>query len=147
MSPRIRKILATNEHWPPRIIMIPQHSIAPVHLVATDKYVYMYQGLQFHAKKQRNCKNASIFILTCCHLPDGLWFKMLITDMDHSWLDWFTQWLGTQNLGDVGQYLSFAQKQRFQTILNGFYLFYFTRLVFSYICTNIILVFLRSILT
>lgn len=52
-------------------------------------------GVAIFAKKQRNCKNR--------HLLNALWFKIF-------WIDWFTQRLGTQNPGDIGQYLSFAQK-------------------------------------
>lgn len=66
-------------------------------------------------------KNKEIAKIDTCSMHFD--FKMF-------WIDWFTQWLGTQNPGDIGQYLSFAQKQRFET--NGFHSFYFTHMAFSY---------------
>lgn len=68
-------------------------------------------------------------------------------DFKMFWIDWFTQWLGTQNPGDIDQYLSFAQKQRLETNAQwiSFILFH-TCGILLYVCTNIILVLLRSIL-
>lgn len=49
-------------------------------------------------------------------------------DFKMFWIDWFTQRLGTQNPGDIGQYLIFCSKAE---IWNQ-YSIYFTHMAFSY---------------
>lgn len=50
-------------------------SIAPIHLVATGKYVYMYQGLKFLSKNNEIVKKYWYIytdVLACFHLLNAL---------------------------------------------------------------------------
>lgn len=65
MSPRI------GENFGYPRILIPTNnndstvSIAPIHLVATGKYVYMYQGLKFLSKNNEIVKKILVYLYRC----------------------------------------------------------------------------------